>query len=153
MMCRPNDRRGLLHIFIFLLFASAPALQGQIDPADVAALQLNRLTSFTALPNGIDLRDGNARMQILALREDVVRIRVSRSDQFAEDASWAVLEQARQNRVAVSPAETAEAVGFQTKVLRLSINRQTFALTISDQQGNIVQQDVRPIEFYGDSFL
>jgi alpha-glucosidase len=146
-----NDRLGPLHLFIFLLFASALSLWAQCNPAD-AALQLNHLTSFTALPNGIDLRDGSARMQILALREDVVRIRVSRSDQFAEDASWAVLRESRQNRVVVNPTETADAVGFQTKVLRVSINRQTFALTISDMQDNILQQDVRPIEFYGDSF-
>jgi alpha-glucosidase len=152
MMSTSNDRRpGLLHIFIVLSFAFAPLLWGQSDPVD-SALQLNHLTSFTALPNGIDLRDGSARMQILALREDVVRIRVSRSGEFAEDASWAVLKEARENRVAVSPTETADAVGFQTKVLRLFINRQTFALTISDTQGNILQQDARPVEFYGDSF-
>jgi alpha-glucosidase len=151
MLCTINDRAGLLHIFIVLL-ASAPSLWGQSAPANATALQLDRLTSFTALPNGIDLRDGNARMQILALREDVVRIRVSRSDQFAEDASWAVLRESRQSRVVVKPTETADAVGFQTKILRLSINRQTFALTISDKQDNILQQDVRPTEFYGDSF-
>src|ERR1700678_2912762 len=151
MLCTINDRLGPLHLFIFLLFASALSLWAQCNPAD-AALQLNHLTSFTALPNGIDLLDGSARMQILAVREDVVRIRVSRSDQFAEDASWAVLRESRQNRVVVNPTETADAVGFQTKVLRVSINRQTFALTISDMQDNILQQDVRPIEFYGDSF-
>src|SRR5580658_3034323 len=143
MMSTSNDRRpGLLHIFIVLSFAFAPLLWGQSDPVD-SALQLNHLTSFTALPNGIDLRDGSARMQILALREDVIRIRVSRSDQFAEDTSWAVLRESRLSRVAVSPTDTADAVGFRTKVLHVSINRQTFALTISDKQDNILQQDVR----------
>src|SRR5580692_12907184 len=131
MLCTVNNRSGLLHLCTFLLFASALSLWGQSDPADAAALQLNHLTSFTALPNGIDLRDGSARMQILALREDVIRIRVSRSDQFAEDTSWAVLRESRLSRVAVSPTDTADAVGFRTKVLHVSINRQTFALTIS----------------------
>src|SRR5580658_4761182 len=149
MMSTSNDRRpGLLHIFIVLSFAFAPLLWGQSDPVD-SALQLNHLTSFTALPNGIDLRDGSARMQILALREDVVRIRVSRSNQFAEDASWAVLQEARQSRVAVKPSGTPDEVGFQTQVLRVRINRQTFALAISDHDGNILQRDVRPIEFHG----
>jgi alpha-glucosidase len=152
MMRPPNDYSVLLRIFLFLLFASTPSLQGQSGSEDVTANLLNHLTSFTALPNGIDLRDGDARMQILALRENVVRIRVSRSNQFAEDASWAVLQEARQSRVAVKPSGTPDEVGFQTQVLRVRINRQTFALAISDHDGNILQRDVRPIEFHGDSF-
>ena len=145
---RPNRHRAL---FLILFFLTASLLQGQSGPAD-AVIQLNRVTSFSALPSGIDLRDGEARMQIVTLRDDVVRIRVSRSDQSAEDASWAVLKEARQSRIAVKPTSTADTVGFDTEVLRVSINRQTFALTISDHQGNILQQDARPIEFHGDSF-
>src|SRR6266404_3566029 len=135
----------LLLVLVFLMAAPFP-LRGQTGSAD-AIVQLNHLTSFSALPNGIDLRDGEARMQIVALREDVVRIRVSRSNELPEDASWAVLKEARESRVAVTPTHTADAVGFQTGVLRISLSRQTFALTISDRDGNILQQDMRPIEF------
>jgi alpha-glucosidase len=140
-------------LLVLVLFLNAPVfLQGQADSADTSAIQLNRLTSSSPMPNGIDLRDGDARMQIVALREDVVRIRVSRSKEFPEDASWAVLKEARQSRVAVTPYNSSGAVGFQTQVLRVSINQQTFALTISDRDGNVLQKDVRPIEFHGESF-
>src|SRR4030081_161682 len=149
--CTRYYRSVLSSLFLFFLFAATLSLQGQSGLIG-SIVQLNHLTSFSALPSGIDLRDGAARMQIVALREDAVRIRVSRSNEFAEDASWAVLKEARESRVAVTPINTRDAVGFQTGVLRVSLSRQTFALTISDRDGNMLQQDIRPIEFHGDSF-
>src|ERR1700724_3175022 len=135
-MRRRYYRSVLSSLFLLFLFAATLSLQGQSGLVGSTIVQLNHLTSFSALPSGINLRDGAARMQIVALREDVVRIRVSRSNEFAEDASWAVLKEARESRVAVTPTSTAGAVGFQTSVLRVSLSRQTFALTISDRDGN-----------------
>src|ERR1700689_4596600 len=147
-MAMNSNRAALLFIVFFL---PALPLQGQGSPLDTA-MQLSRVTSYSALAYGIDLRDGEARMQIVALRDDVIRIRVSRSSEFAEDASWAVLSGARQNRTAVKPIDTADAVGFLTRALRVSIKRETLALTISDRDGNVLQEDARPTEFHGDSF-
>jgi len=91
-------------------------------------------------------------MQIVALREEVVRIRVSRSKELPEDASWAVFKEARQSTVTVTPDNTAGTVGFRTQALRVSVNRQTLALTIADSGGNVLQEDAQPIEYHGDSF-
>jgi alpha-glucosidase len=137
---------------LLVVFTVATFLQGQTGSATAPAIQLNHLTSFDAVPNGIDVRDGEARMQVTALREDVLRIRVSRSKDLPEDASWAVFKEARQGTVAVTPDDTSTAVGFRTKALRVAINRQTSALTIADLAGNVLQQDTQPIEFHGDSF-
>src|SRR6266849_5233754 len=146
-----NPRFLLLPLVLVFLIVASFSLQGQTGPAD-AIVQLNHLTSFSALSNGIDLRAGDARMQIVALREEVVRIRVSRSKDLPEDASWAVLKEAMQSSVAVVRDESSSSVGFRTKALRVSINRQTFGLTIADLGGNVLQQDARPVEFHGDSF-
>jgi alpha-glucosidase len=136
---------------LFLAICIFPAsLCGQSEPSD-ATVHLNRVTSFTALPDGIDLRDGEARMEIVALRQDVLRVRISRSPEFAEDASWAVLQEPRRSRTAVKPSATTDAVGFQTEALVVSINRQTFNLTVSNLAGSILQQDARPVDFDGDS--
>src|SRR6202171_5198943 len=151
-ICRRTYRAVLSSLFLFFFFAATLSLHGQSGLVGSTTVELNHLTSFSAVPSGIDLRDGAARMQIVALREDVVRIRVSRSNEFAEDASWAVLKEARESRVAVTAINTRDAVGFQTGVLRVSLSRQTLALTISDRDGNVLQQDTQPIEFYGDSF-
>jgi alpha-glucosidase len=145
-------RPPLVLIIVFFLNAAPILLRGQSSSADASVIQLNHLTSFSALPNGIDLRDGDAHMQIIALRDDVLRIRVSRSAEFPEDASWAVLKEARQSRAAVTPDNAPDSVGFQTRVLRVSIDRKTFALTISDHNENVLQKDVLSIEFHGESF-
>lgn len=152
MTSRLCPRSVLLPLILAFLTADLFQLQGQSGPTDATSVQLNRLTSSSSLPNGLDLRDGEARMQIVALRQDVVRIRVSRSRDLPEDASWAVLKEARQSTVAVTSDNTSTTVGFRTQALRVSVNRQTFALTVADLGGNILQQDARPIEFYGNSF-
>ncbi|HWW13088.1 MAG TPA: TIM-barrel domain-containing protein [Candidatus Dormibacteraeota bacterium] len=147
-----HHRFALLSMVLGFLLAASASLRGQVASVDTAVIQLNHLTSSFAMPNGIEVRDGDARMQIVALREEVVRVRVSRSKELPEDASWAVLMEARESRVAVAPDDTPSAVGFRTQALRVSVDRKTFALTIADLGGNILQEDVRPIEFHGDSF-
>ena len=78
----------------FCLLQSAPAARGQTVAA-TNPVSLDRVTSAKALPNGMEIRDGSARIQITALRDDVLRIRVSRTQTLPEDASWAVLASAR----------------------------------------------------------
>src|ERR1700681_4348063 len=117
--CTRCYRSVLSSLFLFFLFAATLSLRGQVGPAGSTTVQLNHLTSFSALPNAIDLRDGDARMQIVALRDDIVRIRVSRSHELAKDASWAVIKEARESRVAVTPTNAADAVGFQRGALKI----------------------------------
>src|SRR6266446_7094586 len=105
--CTRYYRSVLSSLFLFFFFAATLSLRGQVGPAGSTTVQLNHLTSFSALPNGIDLRAGDARMQIVALREDVVRIRVSRSSELAEDASWAILKAPRDTRDPMKTTNTA----------------------------------------------
>jgi alpha-glucosidase len=112
----------------------------------------DHVTSATPLLNGMDMRDGSARLQITALRDDVLRIRISRTEKLPEDASWAVLEKARRSTVPVMPENSDSAIGFSTRDLRVSVERNTGRLTIRDSEGNILQQDARPIEFHGKTF-
>ncbi len=93
-------------------------------------------------------------MQITALREDVLRVRVGRNGQLPEDASWAVLPEARSKSLAVSAEDDPGAVGFHTTVLRVKVERATMRLRITDLNGAVVQEDAanRPIEFHGPAF-
>ena len=109
------------------------------------------ITNSTPLPNGVDIQAGSAHEQIVALRDDVIRIRFSRSHTLPEDASWAVLPEARHSSISVTPAADS-AVGFSTKLLRVSVDRQTLQLTVRDSAGNVVLQDTQPIQYSGDSF-
>ncbi len=139
--------RVVIVLSLAVSFASA-----QQAPAPDPVFVLPGVTGFTSLPNGIDIRAGAAHEQIVGLRDDVVRIRVSRTEALPEDASWAVLAGARASRVPVTPLIRGSSIGFATKQLRVAVDRTTLELTIRDADGNIVQQDARPIVFHGDAF-
>ena len=132
-----------------LVFFALP-LRAQTGPA--AFFRMPAVTGFTSLPDGIDIHAGSAHEQIVALRDDVIRIRVSRTGSLPEDASWAVLPAARHNSVSVTTADTDSSIGFTTKSLRVAVDRATLQLTVTDSAGNVVQRDALPITWNGDAF-
>ena len=93
-------------------------------------------------------------IQITALRDDVLRVRVGAQGQLPEDASWAVLPSARTASIAVIPENSAEAVGFKTAKLHVSVKKDPLELTVTDLAGHVISQDLpgRPIEFHGAAF-
>jgi alpha-glucosidase len=107
---------------------------------------------IAALPNGIEITQGELHEQILALRDDVLRVRVWRGDKAPEDASWAVLASARHSSAAVTPANSANHAGFRTARLFVDADEGTLEITLRDGDGNVVQKDARPIAFDGDAF-
>lgn len=103
--------------------------------------------SFSVRDNGIDAKWGSSLLQITALSDSVLRIRESHSGPLPEDASWAVLASARSARVQVT--QTTD--GFQTKNLRVAISS-NFRITVTDLDGNVIQQDAEPIQWDGSRF-
>jgi alpha-glucosidase len=93
-------------------------------------------------------------MTITALRDDVLRVRFVPSGQLPEDASWAVLPDARKSRATVTPFSDAAVAGFDTATLRVRVDRTSLRVTVSDLKGNIISEDApdRPIEYHGASF-
>jgi alpha-glucosidase len=120
--------------------------------AQMNGSETSGITEFSTLPNGIEIRSGEIREVILALRDDVLRIRAVRSGALPEDASWAVLATARQGSVAVVPENNLDHVGFRTRDLLVEVDRKTMLMTVRDSSGNIVEQDARPVRFTGDGF-
>jgi alpha-glucosidase len=111
--------------------------------------QPNRVTS---LPNGVDIRVADAREQITALRDDVLRVRIVRSGGLPEDASWAVLPDARTSSVTVTPEITSTSAGFHTSALRVMVDRKTLRMTIFDRAGDVLSEDARRAQFDGGAF-
>ncbi|MDE3186626.1 MAG: DUF4968 domain-containing protein [Acidobacteriota bacterium] len=93
-------------------------------------------------------------MQITALRDDVLRVRVGPAGQLPEDASWAVLPGSRTASAAVTPESTAAAVGFKTAKLHVAVQKDPLQLTVTDMQGHVIAAEMpsRPIEYHGASF-
>ena len=109
-------------------------------------------STVSTLPNGIELNAGELHERIVALRDDVLRVRAWRGDKPPEDASWAVLAEARRASVSAAVANAGDLVGFRTGALKVEVDRSTLEITVRDAAGNIVQRDARPLRFDGDAF-
>lgn len=117
-------------------------------------VRLDKVTASRPLPNGIEIRSGAAMMQITALREDVLRVRVGPAGQLPEDASWAVLAGSRTAAVPVTQDSGGSSVGFKTKRLRVEVHKDPLEMTVTDLAGHVIAQDLpgRPIEYHGAEF-
>ena len=111
-------------------------------------------TNSKVLPSGIEVRVGKSLLRVEALRDEVLRVRVAEDGVLAEDASWAVLPEARTSRVRVTSEQDSASVGFRTAALRVRIDRVSTRLTVSDLRGHILQSDAVgwPVEFHGSSY-
>jgi alpha-glucosidase len=110
--------------------------------------------SGKTLPNGIDVRSGQVVLRVTAIRDDVLRVRLGTKGQLPEDASWAVSQDARGQSAEVVKETEGNTFGFRTRSLRVRIEQVGLRLTISDLEGNVLQEDPSgwPAEFHGDTF-
>jgi alpha-glucosidase len=147
--------RTMFRIRALLVMCLAPGwtvLHAWQAPQKTEVLTLDHGTNFAARADGVDVEDGSTREEITALRDDVIRIRIGRNSKMPEDASWAVLPEARRSRVNITPESSAASFGFRTRSIEVQIARSNLQLTVRDLNGEIVQQDALPVRFDGDSF-
>jgi len=97
--------------------------------------------------NGLSAESYGVTLEVTALRDDVLRVRLWKDGNIPEDASWAVLPAARTSRVAVA----ATADGFSTTKLRVAVDAQ-LRLTVFDTAGNVLQDDAAPVAWEGTRF-
>jgi alpha-glucosidase len=130
-------------------FAAAP-VKTQVP----ALLVLDTFSGDKILPDGMEVYSGTAIIRVAALREDVIRVRIARDGVLPEDASWAVLSSAREQRTSVIPESSDAVVGFRTKCLRVRIERATLRLSVTDLAGDVLQEDAAgwPLEFHDKAF-
>ena len=147
--------RFLFVVFAFLFLAATSQANSNDEAQQQAGfVQLDRVTASRATANGIEIRSGAAVMQITALRDDVIRVRVGPAGQLPEDASWAVLPQSRTASVPVTPETSATAVGFKTAKLHVSVTKDPLSLMVTDMEGRVIAAQLpgNPIEFHGAEF-
>jgi alpha-glucosidase len=139
---------------ILFLAATSQAKSTAETPQKPGFVRLDRVTASRATANGIEIHSGPAVMQITALRDDVLRVRVGPAGQLPEDASWAVLPAARTATVTVTAENSSAAIGFKTAKLRVSVHRDPLELRVTDLAGHVIAEPFadRPIEFHGNSF-
>jgi len=143
----------LLVLFITLLCCSASQMaSAQLKPPKAELHPQMRGSHMTPLPNGIDVQNGDLRIRILALREDVLRITMAHGNPLPEDASWAVLASARSSSVPIVLDSGSDHFGFRTHALVVEVDRKTLQIEVGDSAGNIIESDARPVRFDGDAF-
>jgi alpha-glucosidase len=135
--------------FLAALGSQAVGLEANSNP-----VLLNTFTSSKALPNGLEVTSGSTVEQIVALRDDVVRVRIGVAGQLPEDASWAVLPEARTSSASITADDSAESAGFCTRLICARVERTSLRLRITDKQGNVLQEDATtwPTESNGKAF-
>lgn len=121
-------------------------------PAEDDVLVLDHPTSFSALADGIAIEDGSAREEITAVRDDVIRVRISPTSTMPENSSWAVLPGPLHSQINVTQESTQDYQGFHTASLEVQVDRRDLRLTVRDLSGTIVQQDALPVRFHGTTF-
>ncbi len=143
----------VLPVFLFLA-ATSQANASSEAQQNSGFVRLDRVTASRATSNGIEIRSGAAVIEITALRDDVLRVRVGPAGELPEDASWAVLPASRTASVAVTAQSSATAVGFITAKLRVSVQKNPLELTVTDLEGHVIAADLpgRPVEYNGASF-
>src|ERR1700757_1936992 len=110
---------------ILIVGLTGGLLNAEAAKPETSVFLLDRATAFIPLSNGIEVRDGEALEQIVALRDDLLRVRIGRKGVLPEDASWAVLADARQSSVSVTPESSVDHVGFRTRSLLVEIDKKS----------------------------
>jgi len=121
----------------FAIFIALAASAQTTSPT----VSLDAVTAFDALHDGIQIQAGPSTMRIIALRDDIIRIRVSPDSTLPEDASWAVLAEARKKSVGVQAMQDNSAVGFRTATLDVRVERNPLRVIIRDLSGNVISAD------------
>jgi len=137
--------------FVFLVgVASLASARAQTQSTTL----IEAVTGSEAQRDGLQIQAGAATLRITALRDDIVRVRVVPTGDLPEDASWAVLPEARTKSIEVHPSEDAAAVGFRTAALEVRVDRNPMRLVIRDLSGKIISADAigRPVAFQRGGF-
>ncbi len=135
--------RGRTGVWSFAVAFGASALVA----LSVAAQTTDGSRGLVHTRSGVTISDGVTVLRVDALRANVLRVRMERVGHPAEDASWAVLPEARTARITVEP----ETDGFHTAALHLKVGADE-RLTVTDGAGNLLQNDAVPARWDGAGF-
>ncbi|HXJ88094.1 MAG TPA: TIM-barrel domain-containing protein [Candidatus Binatia bacterium] len=146
--------RSLSQLFAIVFLSLAAVSAAQNAGGSQPAVTLDAVSGVEPLRDGLQIQAGPAVMRITALRADTLRIRVSPSSVLPEDASWAVLSEARSRSIDVQPAQDGSSVGFRTAALDVRVERDPLRIVIRDLEGNVIAADLagRPAKFQAGGF-
>lgn len=143
------------HFYLLGVLALSCALSSNIAaqaPPEGPRL-LGSVANVESLPNGIRIQTSAGGVeQIVALRDDVLRVRIAATPDLPEDSSWAVAADTRNAAIAIVRQDGADSVGFHTASLVVSVARADLRLTVRDNNGTALIAEAAPMRFEDSSF-
>lgn len=112
-------------------------------------------TAIALTPDGLSAQQGALRLQVTALSDDLLRIRVAPGGHLGEDASWVVSQDTRQHSIHVQPFASADSRGFRTAHLIVLVERRPLRLIIENAAGELLSADalIQPVAALGAGFV
>ncbi len=140
--------QSVLFLLLGIALLAPNASSAQTASGSQPATTIDAVSGSQPLRDGIEIQAGPAILRITALRDDIIRVRISPGP-LPEDASWAVLSAARTKSIDVKPVQDDASVGFHTAALDVRVERNPLRLVIRDLAGNVISADApgRPVRF------
>ncbi len=135
----------------------APKASAQSQPAAEnvpAPVALGAVRAVHPIAKGVEIDSENGRLQITALQDDVIRVRATRSGEFAPKYSYAVLPAptGAQQTSTAKTQESADSVELDTAALRVRVDRRMSTVSFLGSDGSLVAGDSGSITWRGDEF-
>jgi alpha-glucosidase len=111
-------------------YARLIAVALMVVPASVSAKAVDH---YTTAQHGVTI-------EISAPRADIIRIRAG-SGALPEDASWAVSQDVRSQRVPLEVVTSGSEIVLRTSILAVTLDRATLAVTVRDLQDRVMLAD------------
>jgi len=131
----------LLLVCLTLIFAAWAFAQSTTQhPSEVE-------TTFSALPDGVEVTRGKTVLRVTALSPSVVRFRYAHDGPFGPDESFAVVKETGFTAPAVKVVDKGPEVVAQTGELSVVVNKSSLAVTIYDLAGRLILMDRSDLPF------
>ena len=137
---------------LFKALALATLLCASHAHAQNPTCGLGPIQHIEKLPNGVRVRTAHGIEEILALRPDILRVRISPTSPLPEDASWAVVPEAHRSTTPVTIDNMANTVALHTSTIHADLNRTDLTLSIQDSTGRTLLHDAHSVCFIGHAF-
>lgn len=140
--------------FILFLALNAILLRPVFAQTAPATTTLDAVTGSEPQRDGVEIKANSAILRVAALRDDIIRVRISPDGPLPEDASWSVLSGPRGKSIDVQPLQDDTAVGFRTSSIEVRVERSPLRVVIRDKAGNVISADAvgRPVTFQHGGF-
>ena len=107
---------------------------------------LSVVKEYTQDKNNFYFTDGNAKVQVKVVSDEIIRIRLAPQGVFLEEFSYAV-EQPDQIVTVFGLHEDDETYRVETNIVACVINKSNFIISFEDLQGRPINEDLKPMHW------